>query len=180
MGRFLSCGIAETIYIENLNQEDKDSDVLARIGQNIDLNLYDRIDKRGNKYIVLKIKKDMFEKYIVDFIEEQSKFLDLDTEIDIKEAMQEIKGKSFDELLQIAQSYKIQHFYYLEGNIVCNAIDYLDSKFGCIIFCDIIDFYSTGKIITEKCNNIFSYLRKNIIESSENPIKTALVITVIG
>ena len=42
MGRYLSCGIAETIYINSLKDGRKDEEALTRIGENIDLKLKEK------------------------------------------------------------------------------------------------------------------------------------------
>ena len=180
MGRYLSCGIAHTIYIKNLRDDNKNEEALSRIGQNIDLNLYERIDEESDKYIILKIKKDVFEKNVVEFIEEQSKFFVGDSKRIINETLQNIKGKTYDELIEIAKERNLYSFSYIKGNILCNNAFYLDSGLDSWIFCDVIDLYSTGKILIEDSVQYFSYLRKCIIEASNNPIKTALVVTVIG
>lgn len=180
MGRYLSCGIADTIYINSLKDNRKDEEALARIGKNIDLRIYDRIDKQNDDYIILKLKKEVFEKNIVSFIEEQLKFLDDYDKTLVNEVLKKIKGKTYDELMGIAQNRNLQWFCYLNGNIICNSAYYLDHSMKSRIFCDIVDIFSDGKIITEYYVGFFSYLRKCIIEKSKNPLKTAFVVTIIG
>lgn len=180
MGRYLSCGVAYTIYIKNLGDDNKNEEVLSRIGQNIDLSLYDRSDEKNDKYIILKMKKDIFEKNIVEFIEEQSNYFDQYSRTKIKQDLEKIKGKEYKELMEIATKHSLQSFCFFKGNEICNDAFYLDSDMKSLIFCDIIDFYSTGKILIENYAIFFSYLRRCTIETSNNPIKTALVLTIIG
>ena len=59
-------------------------------------------------------------------------------------------------------------------------ISYLDSEGSCEIFCNLIDFIGDGKVLFECYNEIFTYLRNCIINSSSNPIRTAAFITIIG
>ena len=40
MGRYLSCGIAHTIYIKNLRDDNKNDEALSRIGRNIEMRSY--------------------------------------------------------------------------------------------------------------------------------------------
>ena len=180
MGRYLSCGIADTIYINSVKDNIKDEDALARIGENIDLSIYDRIDKSEDDYIILKIKKKVFEENIYSFIEEQSKRLDNYDKKFINEVLEKIKEKSYDELMEIANKRNLYGFSYLKGSILSNCAYYLDASMESRIFCDIVDILSEGKILIEYYAGFFSYLRKCIIEKSNNPLKSALVVTVIG
>lgn len=180
MGRYLSCGIADTIYINSLKDDRKDEEALVRIGENIDLSIYDRIDKQNDEYIILKLKREVFEKNIASFIEEQLEFLDDNDKASLNEVLEKIKGKSYDELMEIAKKRNLYGFSYLNGNILCNAAYYLDSSMKSRIFCDMVDILSEGKIIIEYYVGFFSYLRKCIIEKSKNPLKSALILTVIG
>ena len=87
------------------------------------------------------------------------------------------KGKK-DEIMEYADIRSCICFQLDRGTIVSNNVNYLIP--GHTAFADIIDYISDGKIIMECWNELFSYLRKAIIKSSNNPIRTAVVVTITG
>ena len=74
--------------------------ILERIGKNIDLSLYN-INK-GPKYIELEMKKEIFEKYAIDFIIEQSKFF-RKYEVTELDDLLNLKGLKYNKLIDIAK-----------------------------------------------------------------------------
>ncbi len=70
MGRFLECGIAKTIKVEKDRYSKEE--ILNKLAKSVDLNIYDAIEER-EKYFELELKKDIMEKYAVNFVEEQLK-----------------------------------------------------------------------------------------------------------
>ena len=177
MGRYLSCGIATEITILKRYNEENDI-IMERIGKNIDLNIYERIDYDDE--IVLQIKKDIFEKYIVDFIVEQSKYFKDGIGKDTIDKLEQLKGLSYDEMIEIAKEKKIYTFQFLRGDRICNDISYLDPHGDNDIYCDIIDFISDGKVFLECYWDIFTYFRNCIIQLSKSPIRTGFVVTIVG
>ena len=176
MGQYLECGIAQTIIIEKRYKEDNKT-VLERIGENIDLSIYNIIEE--DDYIELEMKKELFEKYAVDFIIEQSKFF-RDNERTNVESLLELKGLKYDKLIEIANEKSIYNFQFLDGNYINMDISYLDPKSKCRIYGDFISFIGDGKVFLECYNYIFTYLRNCIINSSNNPIRTSVIVTIYG
>ena len=107
MGRYLSCGIATKITILKRYNEENDI-IMERIGKNIDLNIYERIDYDDG--IVLQMKKDILEKNIVDFIVEQSKYFKDGIGKDTIDKLEQLKGLSYDEMIEIAKKKRYIHF----------------------------------------------------------------------
>lgn len=177
MGTYLSCGLAHQITIKSRYAEDSDK-ILKRIGQNIDLNLYDKYEMEN--CILLEIKEDVFEKYAVDFIIEQSKYFRRDNNSNIENELKQLKNLKYFELIEKAEGESIFNFQLAKGGCFCNNISYLDPNGNCDIFCDLISYIFEGKVFLECYNSIFTYLRNCIINSSKNPIRTAVMVTEIG
>ena len=177
MGRYLSCGIATKITILKRYNEENDI-IMERIGKNIDLNIYERIDYDDG--IVLQMKKDILEKNIVDFIVEQSNYFKDGIEKDTLDKLEQLKGLPFEEMIEVAREKYIYKFQFLEGNRVCNDISYLDPHGDNDRYCDIIDFISDGKVFLECYWDIFTYFRNCIIQLSKSPIRTGFVVTIVG
>ena len=166
MGRSLSCGIATKITILKRYNEENDM-IIERIGKNIDLNIYERIDYDDE--IVLQIKKDILEKYIVDFIVEQSKYCKDGIEKDTLDKLEKLKGLPFEKMKEVAREKYIYEFQFLEGSRVCNDISYLDPHGHNDIYCDIIDFiYLDDYMIdTKEFLNVLDSFKNNTVTDSE-------------
>lgn len=174
MEQYLQCGIAQKIEIESVYKEDNKT-VLERIGENIDLSLYN-INK-GPQYIKLEMKKEIFEKYAVDFIKEQLELFWKYDKRHFEKNLQRLRNLKYEELIDIAKEKDINNFQFLESKGVWNNISYLDTERFCTIYCDSISYMGLSKVNMNNYNSIFTYLRNCIIKSSDNPIKTSAVIT---
>lgn len=177
MREYLSCGIAKRIIIRSKNEDESKNTILERIGRNIDLNLYDRID--NEEYIILNIKKEIFQKNVYKLVNEQvNKILmhEFDKEY-TQYQLKDLEDMKYDELIQVSKRGGINAFYFKRGDEISNDISYLDLEGKCKVYCDLIQFAQTGETIFECCKGMFTYFRNGIINSSENPLKTAIVIT---
>ena len=173
MGRYLSCGIAERILVDK-ERYSKD-EILDKIKDSIDINIYDTDE--SEEYVELKLKKDILEKYAIKFIEEQLKIAKINNSK--IERLKELENKKYEELMEIAHEKRYINFEFLEGYIgFSNDISYLAD--GLTITADIIDFLNDGKIIIECYYNLFRYFRNQVIQNSSNPIRTAMVVSLIG
>lgn len=180
MGQYLACGIATQIRIERDWKSDKTEKILEKLGRKINLDIYDVY--ADDDIICLDIKKNLFEKYAVSFIEEQLEIikdsLTYEYEVEGLKDLKKIKGKSYDELIKISNDKSCFYFQMLEGNRVCNDVGYLAD--GETAYADVVTYISDGKIYMECYYQMFDYIRELIIKSSTNPIKTAAVVTIIG
>jgi len=177
MGRYLSCGIATQIIIYKRYHEENDK-ILERIGKNFDLNIYDRTDCENG--IILKLKEDMIEQHAIDFAIEQTEKFSERNKKEAKQRLETLRGLRFKDMLEKAKENHVYEFYFYEGNRVCNDISYLDPDGNCKVICDIVDIISNGKVLLECYEDLFTYFRNCIIQSSKNPIRTAAVVTIVG
>lgn len=177
MREYLSCGFAKRIVIRSRKEDESKEKILERIGQNIKLNIYDIIN--DDDYIILNIKKAIFEKNIYELVKEQinkqsmCEYEKLYMEYEVKK----IKDKNYEDLIALAKNHEIGIFYFKRGGEFQNDISYLDPEEKCEIYCDLIELFQTGETFFECYNEIFRYFRKCIINSSDNEIKSAMVIT---
>ena len=109
MGTFLSCEIAKTIVVKK--ERYKKEEVLENLGKTIDLNIY--MEPLENEdYLLLEMKIDYLEKYDVKFVEEQLKISlrNANQEQRYKNTISQLKGKEYDELMEIATFLKYSRF----------------------------------------------------------------------
>ena len=177
MGTFLCCGIAKTIIVKK--ESNTKEDILQKMRNAIDLNIYNE-PLENEKYLLLEMKREYLEKYVIEFIEEQLEIAVQDTneKEDHKSIIENLRNKNYDELMQIAEEKQYQNFQLVEGNIYSNDISYIANKLT--IFADIIVYMIDGKILMECYTDMFRYLRNLILKNSNNPIKTSAVISIIG
>lgn len=136
---------------------------------------------------MLGMKKEYIEKYAVPFVEEQLKIV-LENMADIedyerisknlKELLENSKGKNYKELMQMAEEQQNINFELAEGNLFTNDISYIGD--GLTIFADLITYLNDGKIVMETYYDMFRYFRNTIIKSSDSPIKTSAMISIVG
>ena len=177
MGRFLECGIAKTIKVEKDRYSKEE--ILNKLAKSVDLNMYDAMQQR-EKYFALELKKDIMEKYAVKFVEEQLKIAgqDINKICGDKISLKDLENKKYDELMEIANEKECYNFQFLDCLFgFSNDISYIAKDL--FICADIIDFLGDGKIIMECYGNVFRYFRNLAIKNSNNPIKTAMVVTIV-
>lgn len=178
MGTFLSCGIAKTIQVKKENYSK--GEIMGMLSKNIDLNIYD-VSEDTDEYLELELKKDILEKYAVKFAEEQLKIAgeDINEVSGNKMSLKDLENKKYDELMEIADSNKCYNFQLIECFAgFSNDISYIARELS--ICADIIEFLGNGKIIMECYGNVFRYFRNLVIKNSDNPIKTAMMVTIVG
>ena len=177
MGRYLACGIATSIAIRKSSSY-TDKELLDDVGKNVDLNIYNI--KETEKYLILDIKEKILEDNLIIYIQEQLSKFASQTNILMEEMqkLEKLKGKSYNELMELSKEYVSYNFQMMEGCPVANDITYISNK--TYIFADIICYISDGKIIMEDYNDLFTYLRNARISTSNNKIRTATIISIIG
>ena len=111
MGQYLDCGIATEIIVEK--RRNSTEKILEKLKNKIDLNIYDI--SQNDELVCLDIKEDIFEKYAIPFIEEQLEMVksNLTTEKELKSLknLEELKGKSYEELIKISNE-KSHYFFH--------------------------------------------------------------------
>lgn len=175
MGTYLSLGLAKTIYITKKSTEEKIDNMLEILDKDFDLSFYNIM--QSEKYFVLDLKHEIFEKEVANLMKEIGNTMTgYIKEFNCK-AINEIEGKNHDEIMEIAKD-KILGFQYMKGYFICNDISYLlGDHTG---FADVIDFINDGKIIMECYSELFYCFRTNIVNALKSKLKKSVVITIIG
>lgn len=114
MEQCLECGIAQKITIENMYKEDNKA-ILERIGEDINLDLYDV--NKNPQCIELEMKKEIVEKYLVDFIIEQLNLFWKYEIMEKEEGINKLKELKYEELIFIAKEDFNSIFTYLRNCI---------------------------------------------------------------
>ena len=171
MGQYLSIGLATKIYVEKdrLGKEDLEKAFI----NNFKLSLYD-VSEDEDCYI-LNLKEEVLENNLIELLGEmEQKATKSEKEKYIK-AKKELKGKNYKELLDIADKQSVYKFQLLKYG---NDISYMLENGGA--YCQIISIESDGKVYFECYYDIFTFIRNSVIESLNNELKYAVVVTIIG
>ena len=184
MGRFLCVGIATKVFVKKDGYSKEK--IMYQLKKSLDLKIYDE-PIEDEKFLLLGMKKEYIEKYAVPFVEEQLKIV-LENMADIedyerisknlKELLENSKGKNYKELMQMAEEQHNINFELAEGNLFTNDISYIGDWLT--IFADLITYLNDGKIVMETYYDMFRYFRNTIIKSSDSPIKTSAMISIVG
>ena len=175
MGQYLAVGVATKIFVEKRGE--KKENLRDEFNKNFNLKLYDIYEEE--KYFILMLKKDIFEKNILELIREMKPKTRQEDDDDYNNIEMELCKKKYDEILEIAKEKKLYKFQFFEGSEFTNDVTYMLKK-SRIAFCDIIGIEIDGKAFFECYYNIFSFLRNSIIESLKNELRDTIVVTLIG
>ena len=171
MGTYMACGIATEIAVLT-KYEDKD-EVLKELSKKINLDLYE-ITKDDSE-IILDMKKEILEQ--LKYCRNTNK---KEEEKEEEENLKKLKGLKYDELMQIAEDGDIYCFRLFEGNRASSCISYLTDLNDVTIYCDMVHYVLDGKAFLECWYDMFYYIRNCMINSSTSPIKSSLVVDIIG
>lgn len=186
MGRYLTCGIAEKIYIPKkttgwFSKTFTGEEIISKLSAEINLDIYDITEDEEN--VLLTLKKNMVETYFFEFLEEQIQ----NTENDVRnrgleelKKLKELKKISREEIIKLSKNGDLEQIGFWEGNQITSDISYVLQDHSLDIWCDMIYFVMEGKVFLECYYSILYYLRKAIISKNNNPIKDAFVISIIG
>lgn len=172
MSKYLGIGVAIKIYIKREKYPTKT--ILSKIDKKINLKNY-QINEDDEKYLILNIKRDVFEQNIYELLKEEHEYCSENDKKYIESRLEEIKGKGYEELIEIAKK-GIAGFSYHEGKEAkINNISYVKDELK--MYCDLIWYTLDGKFSYECYFDIFEYMRNHIIRSLKNPLKGAIFIT---
>ena len=175
MGTFLSIGLAKTIFIRKNNTDETFDEMREGLSKNFDLSLYEEITL--DKYFVLDLKSEIFEKEIINLLKEISDNASEYDKDNIHENMNKMQGKRYEEVKEMASNGEIS-FSCVKGSRVSNDISYLlDNHEG---FADIMSIICDGKIIMECYSDIFYFMRNIIVNALKSKLRKCVVISIIG
>lgn len=172
MGNYIGVGVAINIYIKKKKYTTKE--ILNKISKTINLKNYE-ISNDDEKYLILNIKKEIFENNIVELLKEEYNYCSENDKKYLEERINEIKGKSYNELIEIAQKGLAGFSYHKGKEAVVNNISYIEDELK--IYCDLIWYISDGKFSYECYYDMFKFIRKHIIKSLKNPLKGSIFIS---
>lgn len=173
MGQYLAVSIANKIYVQDSYR------VLAelpeKLKENVDLSIYNI--KKENSGFVLELKEEVFMKNIVPLLKEISESCHRCDKETIEEIFTEIEDKSIAQIIEESEEEDI-NFSYEKGSIASNDISYILDGYD--VVCDSFLVFIEGKVFFECYYSMFTFFRNSIIKSLKNPLKSAIMVSIIG
>lgn len=110
MGTYLSCGIAKTINVKKKGYTKEV--ILEKLGKSVNLDIYDKPEETED-YLIFELKKDIMEKYAVEFIKEQlniAKWNSTEAER-MRNYIKDLVNKKYNEFMEITEAKRYHNFH---------------------------------------------------------------------
>lgn len=177
MGQYIYVNIATNMIIEKEGRYlhgkryFQYDDIERELKEKFNFNLYNH--QQDETYIYYNIKEEVLEKYLYDFLYEQSEYLLYSQQM--KEDLLKIKGKKGSEIINSIKRDELDYIHYFEYS-------YLKSYYfmkDCHIYLEGICYLSEGEAYFECWYEFFNYIHMQIRKSSKNVLKDAVYLELI-
>lgn len=181
MSKYLCVGIAREIIVET-NDEDMAKRVVEDFFEKVDRNLYDvelaRSEKSQIIDVYFELKDDMLAKHAMDLmIEQNQKYIKSKESDKAIEYYKNIKSKSKEEILELINTENNPYLYKFTLGWYGFDIAYLFKERVSAYITEFVTFHTSEKTFMEEYYTFFNYMRSLLINSTDNPLRTALAVS---
>lgn len=181
MGKYLDFGIAREIVasMESGYHTYTAKEIIDDFFKTVDRKLYDVLIIEDKKCVKFNLKDEMLLRYGIDLIKEQyEKYIKTKNNEEIIEKLEDLNTKTNEEKLDIINN---KSFHYLQdmklGWYSFDARAFFDLPIDAYIT-DFLSYHDSNKTFMEVYSEFLRYVRNLLIESTDNPLKTALAISI--
>lgn len=182
MGAYLATGIVQDIAVDkrHIKYSDIKADkIIGQLKDELNLDYYDFSEDLEGYY--WKIKPEILESNLADFLTTQFKMYQNKPDIHMLKAINQLKEVvAGEEIIKLAASKSLINF-----QLVHQIIEYIsvirDNGFDehVMIFYNLIAYFIDGKIITEGLGNSLTYFEANIrLQKDKYPVATCVKVMV--
>lgn len=181
MSKYLCVGIAKEIMVEV-----KDEEMAKRIEEDfyekVEKNLFDAeliLSERTNKlYLIFKLNDDILAEHAMDLmIEQNQKYIKSEYSDEAIEYYKNIKCKSKEEILELINTENNPYLYNFALGWYGFDFAYLFKENVNAYITEFITFHCSEKTFMEEYYEFFNYMRNLLINSTDNPLRTALAVS---
>lgn len=147
-------------------------EIKERLEETFCMDLYDVYE--NEEYVGFVLKNGILEKYLYDFLYEQSYQLFCGDQI--RAELDLIKDMDEEIILNMLRNEELNYFHYMNFDVMKS--DYL--AYDLEIYSEGINYLSDGKIMMECYSELFQYINKIIRKSSHNPLKDTVYVMIVG
>ena len=180
MSKYLCVGLAKEIMVK-AEDEDMAKKLEKDFFSKVDRNLYDveltSFENYNYLYLVFRLKDDMLVKYAMDLmIEQNQKYI---KSRDSKEAIKyykKLKNKSNEEFIELINTENNRFLYNFRLGWYGFDISYIFENRVDAYITEFLEFHCSEKTFMEEYSTFFNYMRNLLINSTANPLRTAIAI----
>ena len=181
MSKYLCVGIAKEVVAEV-----RDKEMVKKIKRDffnkVEKNLYNvksSASKDSDKiYITFKLKDEILTEYGIDLIIEQyQKYIKSSDSDKAIKYYKNVKSKSKEEILNLIYNENSPYLYTFTFGKYGFDIGYLFEERVDAYITEFVTFHCSEKTYMEEYYDFFNYIRNILINSTDNPLRTALAIS---
>lgn len=147
-------------------------EIRERLEQTFCMDLYDIYE--NDEYVGFVLKSGVLDKYLYDFLYEQSFHLFCGEQI--RAELNFLKNLDEENILNMLRNEELCYFHYMNFDVMKS--DYL--AYDLEIYSEGINYLSDGQIKMECYSELFQYINKMIRKSSSNPLKDTVYVMIVG
>lgn len=181
MSKYLSVGIAKEIIVEVSNEEMANK-IKDEFFEKVDKDLYTveffSAEKSRKIDVYFELKDDILAEHAMDLmIEQNQKYIKSDDSDEAIEYYKNIKSKSKEEILELINTENNPYLYKFTLGWYGFDIGYLFKERVDAYITEFITFHTSEKTFMEEYYTFFNYMRNLLINSTDNPLRTALAVS---
>ena len=181
MSKYLCVGLAKEIVVQ-VRDEKMAKEIEAEFFNKVDKEIYEvkyEIPENDSRaYVVFNLKEDLMAKYAMDLmIEQHEKYIKSEDSAEAIEYYKHIKEKSEKEILELINTENNEHMYTFRLGWFGFDISFLFETSVDAYITEFTTFHCSFKTFMEEYYTYFKYMRNLLINSTENPLRTALAVS---
>mgnify|MGYP007101880757 CR=1 FL=1 len=181
MGKYLCVGLAKQI-IARAEDEKMAEELTKDFFSKVERNLYEveyEINKRDDtRYLIFNLKDDMIYNHAMDLIIEQhEKYIKSPSSEEAIQRFKEIKDKNKKEFMSIINTINEPYMSNFKLGWFGFDIAFLFEKRVDAYITEFLEFHCSEKTYMEEYYSFFRYMRNILINSTKNPLRTALAVS---
>lgn len=181
MGKYLCVGLAKEITVAVWNEKmakEVEFDFFEKFDHNIYDAKYETTEDESRSYVIFKLKEDLLAEYAMDLmIEQHEKYIKSVFSAEAIEYYRNIKSKSKKEIINLINTENKQELYTFRMGWFGFDISYLFDMSVNAYITEFTTFHCSQKTYMEEYSDFFRYMRNILINSTDSPLRTALVVS---
>ena len=181
MSKYLCVGLAKEIVVAVSDKEmakEVELDFFKKVDRNLYNVKYKITEGDRDSYVIFNLKDEMMAKYAMDLmIEQHEKYINSEYSEEAIEYFKNIKNKDEKEIINLINTENNQNMYTFRLGWFGFDISYLFEKSVYAYITEFTTFHCLEKTFMEEYSDFFRYIRNLLINSTDNPLRTALAVS---
>ena len=181
MSKYLCVGIAKEVIAE-AKDENMAKIIEKEFFKKFERNLYNvelsTSEKSKKLYVVFRLKDDILAEHAMDLmIEQNEKYMKSEHSKEAIEYYKNIKRKTKEEILKLIDTENNLYLYNFKIGWYGFDIGYIFTETVSAYITEFVTFHCSQKTFMEEYYEFFNYIRNILINSTDNPLRTAIAIS---